>query len=109
MNFKVSGSLLCWACTEFGGYKLEATLFHAQSITASNWVMFLNPHSSDAKLLATEGPRIMQILGLEKNHETCIAEGPLLMQKSSTCAYISKTLCTGTPLIRRFLLGRISN
>ena len=71
MNFKVSASLLCWACTEFGGYKLEATLFHAQSITTCNWVMFLNPQSSDAKFLATEGPRIMQILGLEKNRGTC--------------------------------------
>ena len=69
MNFKVSASLLCWACTEFGGYKLEATLFHAQSITTSNWVMFLNPQSSDANFLATEG--IMQILGLEKTHGTC--------------------------------------
>ena len=69
MNFKVSASLLCWACTEFGGYKLEATLFHAQSITTSNWVMFLNPQSSDANFLATEG--IMQILGLEKNRGTC--------------------------------------
>ena len=54
MNFKVSASLLCWACTEFGGYKLEATLFHAQSITTSNWVMFLNPQNSDANLLAAD-------------------------------------------------------
>ena len=58
MNFKVSASLLYWACTEFGGYKLEATLFHAQSITNSVWVMSLNLKSSNAKFLAAEGPRL---------------------------------------------------
>ena len=88
MNFKVSASLLCWACTEFGGYKLEATLFHAQSITTSNWVMFLNPQSSDANFLATEG--IMQILGLEKTAGH--VGGPVLTRKSSTCEYISQKL-----------------
>ena len=90
MNFKVSASLLCWACTEFGGYKLEATLFYAQSITTSNWVMFLNPQSSDANFFATEGSRIMQILGLEKT--AGLVGGPLLTGKAPTFVYISQKL-----------------
>ena len=85
MNFKVSASLLCWACTECGGYKLEATLFHAQSITASNWVMFLNPKSSDAFFSNSEGPCVMQILELEKRQKLVgspLMPGPLMSPRN---------------------------
>ena len=44
---------------------------------------------------STEGPRLTRISGLEKNMlcKICVSgtvEGPLLMEKSSTCAYMSQ-------------------